>query len=213
MGYRPPLISDPVVQIDVRGTMSAGGSTACKAGNSYYYRRSAGAGVNVAGLVAAFQAAVIAVQILAQSSRYAVNSIAAFRLDDPGAVGVDVADASVGAIATDSQPSLNTVVIDLVTATRGRAGRGRKFYAGVVEASTTDNLLSGAGLVLWQNLRDTLDDVLADGGGNNWTPCVISKWYSTLNVSAPILYGDNVTSMKLNKRVSRMDKRKTASVF
>lgn len=213
MPYRPPLISDPVVKIDVMGTMAAGGSSIAKAGNTFYYRRSAGAGIALAGLVTAFQAAVIAVQILAQSSRYAVNSIRAVQLDNPGAVGIDVADASVGAIATDSQPSLNTVVIDLVTATRGRAGRGRKFFAGVVEASTTDNLLSGAGLVLWQNLRDKLDDVLADGAGNSWTPCVISKFYSTLTTTPTVIYGDNVTSMKLNKRVSRMDRRRTISVF
>lgn len=213
MPYRPPLISDPVVKIDVRGTMTAGGSSAVKAYNTYYYRRSAGAGVAMAGLVTAFQTAVIAVQILAQSSRYLVNSIAAYRVDDPSAVGAEVIDASVGAIATDSQPSLNTIVMEMLTATRGRAGRGRKFFAGVVEASTTDNLLTGAGLVLWQNLLAKLDDVLADGGGNSWTPCIVSRFYSTLNINPPVIYGDNVLSLKLNKRISRMDKRKTISVF
>lgn len=213
MPYRPPLISDPVAKIDVMGTMSAGGSSAVKAGNSFLYRRISGAGVSLAGLITAFQAAVIAVQVLAQSSRYAVNTIRCVDISNPASVGVEVADASVGAIATDSLPSLNTVVMELLTATRGRAGRGRKFFAGVVEASTTDNLLTGAGLVLWQNLRDKLDDVLADGAGNNWAPCVVSKFYSTLTSVPTVIYGDNVSSCKVNKRISRLDVRKTISVF
>jgi len=213
MGYRPPLITDPVVHLQVMGTLGAAGSNQKKAGNDFYYRRSAGAGISLAGLVTAFQTAVIAVQILAQHSRYAVNSIKAVDISAPGGIGIDVADASVGAIATDSEPSANAVVIELKTATRGRAGRGRKFFGGCVEASTTGDVLTGAGLVLWQNLRDTLDDVLADGAGNSWTPCVISKFYSTLNVSSPTIYGDNIIALALNKRVSRMDKRLSASVF
>jgi len=213
MPYRPPLISDPIVHIKVNGTMSAGGSSVVKAGNDYYYRRSAGATAAVAPLLTVFAASVLAIQVLAQSSRYAVNSLEGVRKDDPAVVGASLVSAAVGAIATDSQPSLATIQLELVTATRGRAGRGRKFVAGVVEASTTDNLLTGAGLVLWQNYRDTLDDVLIDANGISWTPCVLSKFYSTLTTVPTVIYGDNVISVRLNKRITRMDKRKTISVY
>jgi len=209
---RPPLVTDPVVEIAVRGTLAAGGSSVVKAGNVFYYRRTAGGTIALPGLVAAFVAGPLAAQILAQSVRYSANLISARVVSDPTAVGLDTTSAAVGAIATDSQPSLNTVVIDLKTATRGRAGRGRKFFAGVVEASTTGDILTGAGLALWQVLRDALDDNLADGAGNTWTTFVLSKFYSDLSTTPTVIYGSNVVTAVLNKRLSSMDKRRAVSV-
>ena len=122
-----------------------------------------------------------------------------------------------GQVSGDRLPLYNTAVCQLKTGVRGRNYKGSKHYAPVAESSTTEDNLTGAGLALWQDVRQSLEDVsdpgfMNDAAGNHWYLTVISTTLSDL-VSSPCLFtGADVTEVLLNVRIGTMKKRKEKSL-
>lgn len=213
MSARPPLVASDVFEVKTSGTQGAGGSTATKAGNVFFYRRTGGPAAVLTALVTAFRAAVVVPHIAAANARYSVVSIAARPVLDPSSPGVVVADAGVGAIATDGEPSEDNAVVNLGSAYRGKAARGFKHFAGVNEIDTTLDVLTGAGLTRWQAVRDACKLGLTDANGTTYAPFILSRFYSQILVPPTTIYGADITTAKLNLVVASLRKRKSKTTF
>lgn len=211
--YPLPVVTDPVYEIIVKGTLSDGGGGAKKAYSVFYYRRVAGSvGVNKASLMTIFSSTVIAPLLLATHSRYAPNAANVRNIQDVGDVPSTITIAGVGALATDSLPSDDAVVVLMLSATRGKMCRGRKHFAGGVEASTTLDLLNAGGVTLWQDVRDACWAQLVDSDGNTWNPFILSRTWSRLTTPVSI-FGANVVDARLLKTIGTMRKRRTPTVY
>jgi len=213
MPILPPVVVDDVFEIVVRGSQGAGGSSVTPAGNRFFYRRTGGPAAVLAALVTAFRAAVVAPHLLAANQRYAVNRIDCRKVNTPNDPGIQVADAGVGAIATDGQPSDDCAVINLKSGIRGKSGRGFKHFAGVNEVDTTLDVLVGAGLARWQAVRDGCKAALVDATGTTYTPFILSPTWSQIETDPVSILGANVTDAKLNTVVASLRKRKAASIL
>jgi len=213
MSARPPLVTSDIFEVVTKGQQGAGGSTITKAGNVFFYRRTGGPAAVLTALVTAFRAAVVVPHIAAANSRYTVVGIAARPVLDPSDPGVLVADAGVGAIATDSEPSEDNAVINLITAFRGKAARGFKHFGGVNEVDTTLDVLTGAGLARWQAVRDACKLGLTDANGTTYAPFILSRFYSQILTAPTAIYGADITNAKLNLVVASMRKRKSKTAF
>jgi len=209
----PPVVADDVFELTVKGTQGAGGSSVTPAGNVFFYRRTAGPVAVLTALVTAFRVAVVVPHLAAANARYAVNRIDARPVRDPSSPGIQVTDAGVGAIATDGEPSQDTVVVNLRSLIRGKSGRGFKHFAGVNEVDTTLDILVGAGLARWQAVRDGCLLTLVDANGTSYVPFLLSRTWSQIETAPVEIKGTNVTSVKLNTVVSQLRKRKALSVL
>jgi hypothetical protein len=211
-GTRPPLVIDPVFEVIIHGSQAAGGSTVTPALNRFYYRQTGGPAAVLSALVTAFATALLTPLAAAANARWSANNISARLVNDPLAAETITASAVVGAIATDPQPSENSVVVNLYSGTRGRSGRGFKHYPGVNEADTTADVIVG-GLARWQAVRDASKAVLTDANGTIYTPFLLSPSWSNLTKAPTQIYGVNVSAAKLNIRVATMKRRKSKTVL
>jgi len=203
------LIVTPVVEAIVNGSAAAAGSNAKRDGNNFYYRCSNVVGVvSKAAFYTIFNTTVVAVMIAAKNARYSVNNVDVRRLDLPGDAFLRTANAGVGAIATDSEPTVDAVVVKLVSLMRGKVGRGFKHFGSTSEVDTTGDVLTGAGLARWQTVRDALKVVLVDANGNSWTPIIASRYLAVWDFVPPTIRGSDVTNSVLNLTVSTMRRRK-----
>lgn len=220
MPYKPkgvfplPAIADPVAEIVILGTQGdggGGGSTKCQ--NVFYYRlTTVGGPINKTNLATIFNTTIITPLLVATHQRYAVNAVRIRMVNDVTDVPGVIANAGVGAIATDAEPSDDTVVMNILSATRGKMCRGRKFFGGSAEIDTTLDVLNAAGLAHWTPVRDALDDVMVDAGGNTWTPFLLSKAYSKLTTPVSIK-GVNIVKAVLLKTIGTLRKRRSLTVY
>jgi hypothetical protein len=206
-------VTDEVLECIVLGTMADGGGGAKKAQNVFYYRKTLNnAATSKAQFVTAFTTTVITPLLAAASSRYNPNYGKVRNIQNVADLASTIAIAGVGAIATDSQPTDDAVVVLLKSLTRGRQCMGRKHFAGSNEADTTKDLLNAGGVTAWGAVRDALKTVLIDAGGNGWTPFVLGR--SASQLKAPVkIYGANVSDAILLKTIGTMRKRRTPTVY
>jgi len=211
-----PLIDSQIQHIEVlaRGSLTAGGSTVKPCFNVWMYRRTTFAvPFSKTQFATAFRAAVIVPLIAAANVRYSVNTLRVRIVNDAEDPYQDIADAGVGAIATDSEPNNDAVYALMKTAKRGRFATGSKHFGGPSEIDTTDNILVGAGLARWETLRAALAVAVVDAAPNTYVPCVLSRTYSQLITNPTTVVSNDVTSVLLNKRIGSMVRRKGASVY
>ncbi len=209
-----PIVLDDVLEVVLKGTVAAGGSNQTPCGNVFYYRRSLiAAGINKTSFKTIFASTVIAPLLAATHQDYSPNSVVIRNIQDATDPAIEIAVAGAGAIATDREPSEDSIVMRLKTSFRGKPFRGFKMFGGSNEVDTIQDILTGAGLGRWQAVRDVLDDVLTDADGNMWTPFIFSRYKSDLSKNPVTVRGTDIQSCTLNKRVSRMTKRRAASVI
>lgn len=200
-------------QIVINGTQAAGGSSVTPAINVFYYKRSTVAVAPVkASLYTQFNATVIAPLLLAANVRYTVNHVDIRCVDDPTDLKERTVNAGVGAIATDSLPSDDAVYFRLYTALRGKSYRGGKHFSPASEVDTTNDLLTGAGLVRWQALKAAMAAVLTDTDGNVWNPVVLSAKLSQLKKNPTTVIANQITNVVLDANVGTMRRRRSRTV-
>lgn len=206
------LVGD-VAEVVMAGVMAAGGSNAKNVQSVFHYRLSVlGGAPTKAALETIFQATIPVVFVAAANVRYTQSGNSVRGLNDATDAYQTVTRALPGAIATDSMPTIDSVYMLLRTAKRGANYRGSKHFPGVNEADTTDDLLTGAGLVRWQALQTALMTPLVDALGNTWVLSLLSRSLSQLTNNPTTVVANDVTSVLLNKNVGTMRRRRTQTV-
>ena len=135
-------------------------------------------------------------------------------------VATQVPRALPGAIAGDSLP-LDQYHYQLWrSASRGKSYRGNKKFGPVSESNTThgaDDLFNAAFLVLSGLVATAVLANLTDSDGNVWAPIILSKntrLGAQYRSDKPIsIFGTQVASILLAKRVGTMKKRKVQTVY
>jgi hypothetical protein len=215
----PPLppcnpTTSRVVQLVLKGSMSPGGSNATPSGQVFYYRQSIiGGPLLFSQVSAAFQTAVVVPLLAAANAAYSPNLVQIRLVNDPTLPVQAFAAPGVGAIATDSEPSDDAVVVVLKTAWRGKRGRGFKHFGGTNEVDTLRDVLVGAGLARWQAVRDACKTAFADAGGSTWVPFVFSTYQSVYMSLPTTIRGNDVTGADLDLVIGTMRRRKAAKVI
>lgn len=213
MASLAPIVTSPVMEVLLDGVLAAAGSSSAPAGNVFYYRLSTLvlAPTKVAfGTI--FQTTVVVPLLAATNARYSpVQALLRF-LDNAADPYVAFALAGAGAIATDSEPSNDAVVVRLNSAFRGKTMRGFKHFAGASEVDTTGDVLTGAGLARWQAVRNACFAPMVDALGNTWTPFIRSRQSEQVKINPTVVRGVDVIAGVLNLTVGTMRKRKTPTV-
>lgn len=201
--------------VTVKGESSSGGLGAKKVWNVFTYRRLSTAPViTKIGLYNIFNATVITALIAAMNVRYSVQAVGIRNMDDPDDFEMDFANAGVGAIASDSLPVRATVNMVLITGMRNQNFRGRKFFSPASEADTTQDILTGVGLVRWQAVQAAVLAQLIDANVNTWTPCVVSRAKSVLtHRPQAVVTSSDVERVKLALRIGNLSRRKSPTSF
>lgn len=208
-----PLVSTPVFAVRIAGVLLAAGSTQAPSGNTLYYRLSTlVVAPTKTALNTIFQTTVITPLKLATNVRYVPTSANIRNIADATDPEQTFTIAGAGAIATDSGPSDDAVVIALTTAVRGRQGRSYKHFGGYSEVDTTGDILVGGPLALWQAVRDGVKAPLTDALGNIWTPFVRCNFHAEYIVPPIIVRGYDATGAYLQKVVGTMRRRKPLGI-
>ena len=211
MAYTP--IVGSIAEISAQGIMAAAGSGAKNVASIFHYRLATlTAPATKAALEAAFQAAIMVPFVAAANVRYLQVQSTVRWVDDAQDAPSAVTRALPGAIATDSQPTVDAVYMLLRTALRGKSYRGSKHFPAVSEIDSTGDILTGAGLVLWQAVRTALATALTDALGNVWNLSLLSRTLSQLSVNPTSVVANDVTTVLLNKTIGTMRRRRVATV-
>lgn len=208
-----PVVVSPVLECVLNGLQAAGGSNEKRTGNVFYYRQSIVLVPGVkASFLTAFVAAVITPLLAAANIRYTPVSATLRYFNDPTDPAATLAIAGLGAIATDSEPSEDCVVVNLLTAFRGRTFRGFKHFGGTSEVDTTRDVLVAAGLARWQAVAVGCSAVLLDAQNNQWTPFLRCRFGEQIKVNPTTVRGVDILATKTNTVVATMRKRKSKSI-
>jgi len=202
-------------EVTINATLAAAGSNVVPIANVFHYTRDSTVPVlSKTSLATKFIADIVDLMVLGQSSRYVVQNVSIRWVDDALDAPLEVADASAGAIGTDSLPADSAVFMLLKTSLRGRRYMGRKFFAGIPEAHTTGDVLNVTGLPFWEDVRDQLMLPSTDAEGNVWRLQVLSRMPpSQLTANPTTVVRTEVTTVKLNSRITDLDRRKAGSVY
>lgn len=208
-----PVNQIRTAEIGILGTAATGGSSITPSINIFHYQR---AGVSVApskaALNTAFQAAIVAPLLAAMNVRYTPGTLYIRWIDDCNDAPAVFNVAGVGAIATDSLPSDAAIYCLLRTALRGRNYRGSKHFSPGSEVDTTNDLLTGAGLVRWQAVQTALRAPITDATPNTWNLAVVSRALSQLQTNPTTVVVNNVIDVLLDLNVGTMRKRRSKTV-
>lgn len=205
-----PVITAPVLQIVLGGRMAAGGGNSTPCGNVFYYRMITGGGIiNKTNVATIFRTTIIVPLLAAANIRYTPTKVTIRNIQDATDLPVDVNQAGVGAVATDSEPSNDAVVVVLKSSFRGKNGRGFKHFGGTNESDTTQDILTGGGLALWAAVAAACALPMTDAGGVLYNPFIFSPFQSQIKTNPTVVRGYDVASVVLDKDVRTMRKRKT----
>lgn len=202
------------IEVVVRGSLAAGGASVKNCWNVFHYHRTTLVNpFSKTNFAAAFRTAVIVPLVAAANARYTVNRLSVRIVNDAFDPYQDIADAGVGAIATDSEPNNDAVYVLMKTAARGRQALGSKHFGGSSEVDTTDNILVGAGLARWQAVQAAVALSFNDASPNTFVPTVLSRSRSSLLVNPTFVWATDVVTTLLNKRIGSMVHRRAVSVY
>ena len=202
-----------VAEVVLKGTLAAGGSNAVPTATILHYRLATlTATPTKTALETIVNTNISAAHLAAANSRYSQANTMVRGLNDALDAYQTFTRAGAGAIATDGLPSVDAVYMLLRTASRGRSYRGSKHWPGVNESDTTDDILVGAGLALWQALQTALSAPLTDALGNIWNLCVFSPTLSQIVTNPTTVISTDVTDVLLNLNVGTMRRRRSATV-
>lgn len=208
-----PLNQVRVAEVGVLGTSATGGSSVTPSINIFHFQRSTvSVNPSKAALNTAFQAAIMAPMLAAMNVRYTPGTLYIRWINDGDDAGQVFTVAGNGAIATDSLPSDMAIYYLLRTALRGRNYRGSKHFTPGSEIDTTNDLLTGAGLVRWQTLQTALATPIVDATPNTWNLCVVSRSLSQLRINPTTVIANNVTNVLLDLNIGTMRKRRSKTV-
>lgn len=201
------------IEITFAGTIAAAGAKDVLVTAFFDYRRDSEVPpINKANIDTVFQASLGDVMLLAMSSNFTQSANRIRKLYDSEDLNESFTQVGVGAIATDRLPTDSTVRYTLKTGIRGAYAMGNKQLFAVPEAHTTADILTGAGLALWQAVGAAMLAGFTDAAGNVWKLCVLSRKYSPSLDNPTNLYSNDVTSVVLNKNIGRLKRRRQTRV-
>lgn len=205
--------SRTVLQVILKGVLTAAGGRATNISTTFWYRRSA---IVIAPVKSAFKAAFLdgpyAAMLAAFNIGWANGSLDLRYFDDALDPTESFSLAGVGAIATDRAASFNAVYMLYRSGVRGRKYIGSKHFAAVNEIDTTGDVLTGTGLTRWQALQTALAALLTDSTGNIWRPCNVTKQGSVYKKNPTSVVYNDVVSIALDLNLGTMLRRKVATV-
>lgn len=117
-----------------------------------------------------------------------------------------------GAKTGDRLPTFNSVVYQLKTPFRGKEYKGRKAFAAIAEADTTEDELVDPALTNWKNFINNILLPLTVSG-QTLIPVVLSRKNSPLVGGVQTLQAAPITVALLNKTIGTMRKRKMKTVI
>ncbi len=171
-----PFAQQKTVEVVHTGEIDAGGSNSEKCVNVYHFRRTAFAGnINKANVYTACKAAILDKVILALSARYTSQKVQIRCIDDREDPYTTTIFTDPGAVAGVALPSNLCAMFLNKSVIRGRYAQGRKFFAPLVEAHTTDDVWNATGLTLLGAIKTGLLAGFTDAGGDVWKYVVCSK--------------------------------------
>jgi len=204
-------------EIHVTGMIVAGGSTSKNTDYTFHYRRTSVVNpLSKANLDTIFQSTVVAKILLAVNVRWTQLSNTVRWVDDATDPPVPFSHVNPGAIATPGTQSFDALFVLLRTGLRGKNYRGGKHFTGLSEADTTqpnDDVLNAAAIALWTPVLAGMATPLVDASGNTWNLEIVSKTLSQTRVNPTTVVGNDVTTILLNKRIGRMERRAAKSVY
>lgn len=210
-----PPVTDPVIEIIIKGTSADGGAGLRPCQNVFYYRQTTlSAAINKTNVASGFRAKVIVPLLLAANVRYTPNAVTIRNVQDVADFPSRIVQAGAGAIATDSLPSDSAVAFILTSNTRGKMCLGRKHFGMANEIDTTQDVLTGAGLTNWGNMRGPISTPFMDLDGNVWTPFILSRTAKFTSFITPVvIFGANCTGARLILNVGTMRRRRSKTLY
>lgn len=203
-------------EIIMSGIMTAAGSTAIRVDNVFHYSRIANVVTPTkAALETAFQSAIATPLLALLNLRYTQTLTSIRWMNDPTDQALPFAESGVGVITGDSMPSENYAYILLRCGLKGGSYKGNKKIGPLSESDTTTasaDVLNAAAIARFATLQTALLAGITDGTPNTWRLGVWSRMLQE-QIVLPSIAIAPVTTVLLNKRVSTMKKRKSASVY
>lgn len=207
-----PIVGS-IAEVSMLGTLAAAGSNVINVASVFHYRLSVlTLPPTKVALNNAFNAAQAAALLAAYNARYTQSFNTVRWIDDATDPLASVARAGVGAIATDSLPTIDAVTMILRTGKRGKSFRGSKHFPAGSEVDTTGDVLTGAGLTRFQTVQTSLATPITDALGNVWVPSVLSRILSVTVTNPTTIVANDVTEVLLNLNVGTMRRRKVSTV-
>lgn len=203
-----------VAEIVVPARQAAAGSNDAPSINVFHFRRTTISNPwDSAAIGARFVATIGAALLAASNVRYTPGSVRVRCVNDAQDPYLDTAFAGVGAIATDSLPSDDAIVVILNSAIRGKSFQGRKHFGSGSEADTTGDILVGAGLARWNALAAAvLAGFTIAATGEVWKPCVLSRKLSQIKLNPTTVVTNDVVRAPLDLNIGTMRRRRTRTV-
>ena len=207
-----------VAEVVCNGTVAAGGSDAKTSTSVWYWRRTTIVNpVDPAHVESAFQAAIAIPLTNFLNVRYTQTNTQCRIINDALQPYKQVSRAVAGQVAGDSMATVECAYMLMRTAVRSKGIKGSKHLYPLSETQTTigtSDVLNAGALVLFGLLATAVLAGFTDSDGNIWVPTIFSrpKVSQTARNPTKIIVND-VASIILNKRVSKMKKRYVRSVY
>lgn len=214
-----PIPANQLVNVEIvcNGLIAAGGSGNTPTANIFHFRRTTTANpVNKGNIDAAFQAAIVVPLGAALNVRWLQTRNDVRFINDVNDAYVPFAHAVAGAVAGDSMDSIATAYILLKTGLRGKSYRGSKKLGPLSEADTTtpnEDIFNAAAIARMATLITAMGTPILDANGNTWVLSVVSTKQSQLRINPTLVIATDVSTIALNKRISRLKKRQRKSVY
>lgn len=212
-----PFTSIRHAQVIMYGSRAAQGSSAINTVTIFNYRRTATVVTpSKAALDTIFQSTVADKVVLALNNTWSQQYNTIRYIDDALDGPLSFTHVNAGAVAGDSMSSINTIAIDYRTALRGKSYRGKNLFGPLSEADTTagaSDILNAAAITRFAAVVTGLETALVDSTGNTWVLEVLSRINSNIVTNPTSIVANDVTQVRLNKRIGRNVRRAVASLF
>lgn len=216
----PVIPANQLIHVEaiVTGQIASGGGAAKTIISVFDFRRTATVlPVDKLHIDTAFQAAYVVPLGALQNAAYLQSQNSIRFLNDATDPALLVPHAVAGGVVGARSQDYDAVCYQYVTGYRGKSGRGSKHFAPLSEADALGDVLTGASLAAWVAFKAVLLAGFTDVEGNIWVPCVVSKGAqppkSQLTINPTTVFSNDVTSIRLNKTLGTMRRRKVRTVL
>jgi len=185
--------------------------------NVYHFRRTSVVPVlTKAAVEAIFQTSIMTPVLAAVNEDYTQTQVTIRWFEDATDPPVAFTETGIGLRTGERLPDFNAAVIQLKTLARGKGGRGSKHYGPITEGDTTGDALNAATITRFTAIGNAIVNGFTDTNGNVWVPGL----KAAERADFPAHYTSNptttvwtdITSMKLNKTLGTMKRRKVATL-
>jgi len=213
-----PLNQVTVVEIQLKGNITGGGSDTIRTNFVFHFRRTATAVDPVKSSInTAFQGAISAPIAAALNEDWEASLNSVRYINDALDAETHFTNSDVGAITGDRLNSFTAAYLLMRTAVRGREYRGSKHLGPFSETDVTHasgcDIFNAGAVTRLTTICTALTTGFTDSTGNIWKSCILSRKLSTLTNNPTTVITNDVLQALPNKRVGSMIRRKAASIY